>query len=269
MLQIKQINIFPIKSLGAIRPDSATLSDRGLTLDRRRMLVDPTGRFVTQRQQPIMSQLAVELEGDSLRITDRRGGCEHLVVPLECTGATCDVTVFNDTCHAHVYSDDINDWFSDRLGIPVRLVYMPDDADRPIDPDYSINDEQVSFADNYQVLIIGEASLTDLNSRLAEPVSMDRFRPNLVFTGGDAFAEDRWKCIRVGDVEFHAVKLCPRCVLTTVDPETSKMGREPLKTLASYRTFDGGAMFGQNLLHGNKGTIRVGDRIELVESASE
>jgi len=265
MFELTEINIFPIKSLRGTRPRSAKLSDRGLALDRRRMLVNEEGVFVTQRQQPTMSQLQVDVEGESLRVSDRRGRCDDVVVPLSCdTDESMDVRVFQDTCKAKVYSDGINRWFSDRIGVPLRLVFMPDDSDRPIDRQFSINSEQVSFADNYQVLIIGEASLADLNSRLEKPVSMDRFRPNLVFSGGEAFDEDKWKRIRIGQVEFFGVKLCPRCVLTTVDPETSKMGREPLRTLASYRTMDGGAMFGQNLLHGDSGEIQVGDHIEVL-----
>lgn len=266
MLTVSGINIFPIKSLGGIQTQSACLTDRGLKHDRRWMLVDREGKFLTQRTVPIMSQLMVSIEGDHLRVQNRRENGDDLLIPTQSDEwSPRVVTVFADTCNALVYPQAINDWFSERIGVACELVFMPDDADRPVDPDYSITGEQVSFADGYPALIIGESSLTDLNSRLDEPVTMKRFRPNLVFSGGEPFCEDHWKQIQIGSVEFAAVKLCARCVLTTVDPLTSEKGREPLKTLATYRKQEKGVMFGQNLLHPAEGKINVGDAIKVIE----
>ncbi|QDT95910.1 MOSC domain-containing protein [Gimesia aquarii] len=266
MLTLTGINIFPIKSLGGIQAQSAKLTDRGLKHDRRWMLVDQAGKFLTQRTVPVMSQLLVSIKGNHLHVQNRKVNDDDLLVPMQSDEwSPRDVTVFADTCKAFAYPQVINDWFSERIGVSCELVFMPDDADRPVDPDYSITGEQVSFADGYPALMIGESSLTDLNSRLDEPVTMERFRPNLVFSGGAPYCEDEWKQIQIGAVKFTAVKLCARCVLTTVDPLTSEKGREPLKTLATYRKQEQGVMFGQNLLHPAEGEIKVGDEIKVIE----
>lgn len=268
MLTLTQINLFPIKSLGGIRVGSVALTNRGLQYDRRWMLVDSKGNFLTQRTLPVMSQLQVSLQPDNLVVTDRREHGAPLTVPMLLNGENrIRATVFGDTCDAWSYSTTINSWFTRRLGVDCRLVYMPDDADRPVDKAFRRNQEQVSFADGFPALIIGESSLGDLNARLDAPVTMDRFRPNLVFSGGEPFAEDLWRHVKIGEAEFYGVKLCARCVLTTVDPVTSQVGPEPLKTLATYRKQERGVMFGQNLLHGSDGEIAVGDRIEVLESS--
>ena len=266
MLSLSQINLFPIKSLGGTSQNSVRLTDRGLENDRRRMLVDQNGKFLTQRTHPVMSQLLVSIQGNNLHVCDRRGSDTTVIPMIADQWRPVRVTIFADTCDALAYPKGISDWFSQRIGESCELVYMPDDSNRPIDPKLSTNNEQFSFADGCQVLIVGEASLADLNARLEKSVTMDRFRPNLVFSGGESFEEDTWKRIRIGNSEFTAAMPCARCVLTTVDPVSGETGKEPLKTLASYRKQEDGVMFGQNLLHGAEGEVCVGDKIEVLES---
>jgi len=183
-------------------------------------------------------------------------------------GDVAEVTIWNDTVQARPYDDKTNAWFSDALDVKCRLVLLPGESKRPIDSNYAVApDNEVSLADGYPFLLIGEGSLADLNSRLKAPVPMNRFRPNLVVAGTEAFAEDTWKRIRVGDVEFHLVKPCERCVLTTVDQSIGeKTGKEPLKTLSTYRNQNNKVLFGQNLIAESAGgSVRVGDAVEILE----
>jgi uncharacterized protein len=146
-------------------------------------------------------------------------------------------------------------------------VRFADDGVRQVDQHYAKREsDQVGFADGYPFLVISEESLEDLNSRMDEPLSMNRFRPNVVIRGVDAYAEDRWKTVQLGDVRFDAVKLCGRCAITTTNQETAERGKEPLRTLAMYRKFDEGSpKFGQNMVHQHTGTLRVGDEVEVVD----
>src|SRR5690606_28095292 len=130
--------------------------------------------------------------------------------------------------------------------------------ERPVDKKYAVNQETVSFADAMPYLIIGQRSLDDLNDKLQEPLPMNRFRPNLVFSGGEAFAEDSWERVRIGECTFKVTKPCARCVLTTVDQETGNTGKEPLKTLATYRSVDKKVLFGQNMIALTTGTVKIG-----------
>ena len=281
-MHISEINIYPIKSLKGISLDSAIVEERGLQYDRRWMLTTPDGMFFTQREFPRMATMSVWIEddGSGLGVEAERFG--DVFVPLEPdTGNKQHVTIWQSVCEGEVYGAALNEWFSDVIGTECQLVYMPDDSRRSVNELFNRNDDVVSFADGYPVLVIGEASLEDLNWRLDDKVPMNRFRPNLVVSGSDAFAEDNWNKIRIGDAEFRSSKPCARCVMTTVDQEYGEFaGKEPLKTLASYRMAknvmpervtalgmsDTAVLFGQNLIAENFGaTIRVGD--ELSESA--
>lgn len=169
------------------------------------------------------------------------------------------VEVWGDRCLAWSMGNDARIWFSTMLGTPCELVYMPDESDRPTDHGAFGRENQVSFADSYPFLLISEASLADLNQRLDTPIPMNRFRPNLVVSGCDAFSEDHWTEIRIGNVPFQVAKSCSRCTIPTVDQATGKRSPEPLKTLATYRHWDGQIWFGQNLIHHTLGTLNVGD----------
>lgn len=269
---LSELWIYPVKSLGGIRLTESVVTSRGLAHDRRFLLVDESGRFLTQRQTPELAWLQPSLTGTFLRIDDRRDTRPPLVVPLHPADSTerIDVTIWADTVRAQPVGTDADDWFGAALGYSCRLVYLPDDSHRAIDPAYARTDrDETSFSDGYPFLLISQASLDDLNARLSEPVGMRRFRPNFVVVGTDAYAEDDWADFRVGSTSFFGVKPCGRCVMTTIDPDTTQAGREPLRTLAAYRTQGRKILFGQNLLVANPGgTVQVGDAVEVVRLLS-
>lgn len=270
-MKLSEINIYPIKSLGGISVERSVVENRGLKYDRRWMLVDKDYKFLTQREIPKMATVGTEVLKNSLRVSSDGKDVE---IPFEIkTEETKVVKVWSSRCRAKIYEKSINDWFSDALQTDCRLALMPHETTRKVNYFYAVHeDDAVSFADAYPILIANEESLNDLNSRLDAPVPMNRFRPNLVVSGADAFAEDGWKQIKIGGVIFHAVKPCGRCVITTIDQARGeKQGVEPLKTLASYRipkrSVKKKILFGQNLIAENVGeTIRVGDEIEVVET---
>lgn len=268
MLTISELNIYPIKSLGGISLTTATVTDRGLQYDRRWMLVDEQHRFLTQREYPQMALLKVQLEADGLLVTHPGKGAVR--VPFEQPALPAqEVVIWNDTCTGLFVSSELDQWFSEAIGIKCRLVHMPESTRRQVDLTYAPEGFITSFADAYPFLLIGQSSLDDLNSRLVEPLLMNRFRPNIVFTGGTPYEEDRLKHIHVGDIDFYGVKLCARCVLTTVNQQTAKKGKEPLKTLATYRSKNNKILFGQNLIHEGTGILRVGDTISVVATHHE
>jgi uncharacterized protein YcbX len=172
------------------------------------------------------------------------------------------VSIWGDQVLARVVSAELSRWFSDFLEMELDLVVMPESSQRKMDPRYAVQGESVSFADGMPYVMIGQSSLDELNQRLEVPVSMDRFRPNLVFSGGQAYAEDQFTRIKVGEVDFQVVKPCARCVLTTVNQQTGEKGKEPLATLATYRTVNNKVYFGQNAVALAPGMVRVGDFIQ-------
>ncbi len=321
-MHISEINIYPIKSLKGISLDTATVEERGLQYDRRWMLTDTDGVFLTQREFPRMATISVWIEedGSGLGVAADRFG-EAFIPLLPDTENKQHVTIWQSICVGEIYGGALNEWFSDVLGTNCQLVYMPDDTRRSVNKRFDRGDEVVSFADGYPLMVLSEASLADLNARLAanaelpprplppprprnastpplaggelnstppkqggglfEPLPMKRFRPNLVVSGSNAFAEDEWKQIRVGDAVFRSTKPCERCVITTVDEAKGEFaGKEPLKTLASYRMAKdvmpdrcdslgvgtNAVLFGQNLIAESVGaTVRVGDRVEIID----
>ena len=282
-MQVSEINIYPIKSLKGISLDSAMVEERGLRYDRRWMLTTPDGMFFTQREFPKMATLSVWIEedGSGLGVAADRFG--DVFVPMDAdSDKRQQVTIWGSVCEGAVYGAALNEWFSDVLGTNCQLVKMPEDTCRSINPRFDRGGDIVSFADGYPLMVLSEASLADLNSRLETPLPMNRFRPNLVIAGADAFAEDDWKSVRIGDAEFRSTKLCERCVITTVDQARGEFaGKDPLKTLATYRigknvipdryeSLGVGAnavLFGQNLVGESVGeSISVGDEIVILES---
>ncbi len=260
---LSQINIYPIKSLGGISLQSSLVEERGLQYDRRWMLVDEQNKFITQRLHPKMALLKVEINNDLLTIKHKQNKLSPLtLLPLPYDDEEINVQIWNDNVTAIKYSRDTNDWFTEAIGFKCCLVYMPDSTKRKVDPKYAKN-KMVSFADGYPFLVIGEESLNELNKRLEEPLPMTRFRANFVFSGGNPFDEDNWKTIEIGNVVFHSTKSCPRCVITTIDQNTGTKGKEPLKTLATFRQKDNNVMFGMNLVAEGIGRVNVGDEIKI------
>lgn len=270
-MKLTEINVYPVKSLKGISLQESKVENRGLQYDRRWMLVDKNNEFLTQREFPKMATLRVETEEKGLKVFD---GENSISIPAEIgPSATVRVKVWSSTCPAKVYGDAINGWFSGALETDCRLVLMPEESRRRVNYFYAVRKtDVVSFADAYPFLLIGENSLNDLNSRLENPVPMNRFRPNLVVNESAAFAEDGWKKIKIGETVFHLVKPCARCVMTTIDQQTGVSdGKEPLKTLAGYRipkrSTEKKILFGQNMIAENiGGVLRVGDRVEVLET---
>jgi uncharacterized protein YcbX len=174
------------------------------------------------------------------------------------------VTVWDDTCPATWVGDRAARWFSEFLSHSCNLVHMADQVVRPADLAFAPAGVRVSFADASPFLVISEESLADLNGRLTDPLPMNRFRPNLVVAGaGEPFAEDAWRSAEIGGVRLRIVKPCDRCVVTTTDQATAERGKEPLRTLSTYRKVGGQVMFGQNAVHENTGRLRVNDPVVI------
>lgn len=262
---LTQINIFPVKSCAPLTADHAVVEDRGLRGDRRWMIVDAEGRFVTARKQPRLVLIRAVFEGDALLLDAPRMPRLHLRVAAQALGST--VTVWADEVAASSAQADADAWISAYLDFSARFVFMADDCRRAVDPAYAQPGDQVSFADGFPLLLISQAALEQLNLRLASPLPMLRFRPSIVVANTPPHAEDGWRTIRIGEVAFDVVKPCVRCVLTTVDPASGEFdpSGEPLRTLISYRRGPKGVTFGQNLIPRSRGTIRVGDPVSIIE----
>ena len=271
MLTLEQIWIYPIKSLPGIRVSTSKILEKGLEHDRRLMLIDGQNRFMTQRTRPEMCLFDLSLQESRLSIRDRRGIQSNSVEvdlmtieALEWTKATSQpihATIWDDEVEVFEIDAVISRWFSEILGESCRLVTFPEEKPRRIDPDYCVEEKQVSLADGYPLLMISQESLDLLNSKLSESVPMIRFRPNLVVSGGRSHEEDSLRRFRIGRNIFAAVKPCARCVLTTVDPETGRTGEEPLKTLSNYRKQGSKVNFGMNIIPLEYETLQEGDEV--------
>ena len=258
---------YPVKSLQGAAVDSAQVEPIGLAGDRRWMVIDAAGRFVTRRERPQMALVhAAPAEGGLLL----RHGDDALHVSFPDAEASApEVTIWRDHVPARLGSAEAGAMLSAAIGVDVRLVYLDDPAARPVDLAYGDAGDRVSFADGFPVLLTSEESLSDLNARLDEPVSMRRFRPNIVISGMAPWDEDMLRRVRIGETVFRVVKPCSRCVMVTQDPDSGEIrnGNEPLTTLRKMgRMAKGGVMFGQNLVPDRLGTIRVGDDVEPLET---
>ena len=273
--KINQIWIYPIKSLAGIRLKKTIVKQKGLQYDRRWMLVDSEGRFLTQREHPKMALFSVAIASGYLVISTQPQGMDSVVQSIKLdlnanvSGSFLKVNIWDDDVEAVEVNPDYSAWFSRHLNIECRLVFFPEENRRDADPDYAKNKEQVSLADGYPFLIIGQSSLDELNKKLKEPISIKRFRPNFVFTGGLPHEEDSWRNFKIGSVSFEGVKPCSRCVLITVNPETGEKGVEPLRELSMYRKKNSKVYFGENLLARSYGEVNEGDLIEIIDFKNE
>ena len=261
---LASIHVYPLKSCAPLARTSAQVQARGLEHDRRWMVVDAKGKFLTGRQHPRLTLIRAEPEGVALHL--RAPDMPDLRLSPSADGARRAVEIWRSRVAALVADATADAWISAFLDIPAHFVHMDDDCLRDANPDYSRPGDIVSFADGYPLLLISQAALDDLNTRLAQFVSMLRFRPNLVIAGTAAHAEDDWKRVRVGEMEFDVVKPCIRCVFTTVDFTRGEFdpSGEPLRTLLTYRRTPAGVSFGQNLIPRRRGTLHVGDAIEVL-----
>jgi len=266
-VKLAELHVYPLKSARGVSHETVRVDRFGPEGDRRYMLVTPDGRFVTQRRMPKLALLGATLTDGGLDL--RVDGRVRSVRTPDSDAQRLGVQVWGDTVPAAVADDETSAWLSDFLETEVRLVHMPEDVRRPVDPDYAGADDTVGFADGFSFLLIGRASLDALNERLPSPLPMNRFRPNLVVDGSEPFAEDGWKRIAIGDLTFDVVKPCARCTMTTVDQVSGRFdGPEPLKTMAEFRRIryphSNEVFFGQNLVHRGAGVLRVGDAIEVL-----
>ena len=261
MPTVSALYVYPIKSARGVRVAEAEVEGRGLEGDRRWMLVDANGRFLSQRTHPRLARVDVRLTPEGLEVEAPGQGRLSIATPRT-SGRTVRVQIWEDALDVRAAAPEAHAWFSEWLGMGVRLVYQPPDVRRAVDARYGAAGDHVSLADGYPLLLTTEASLADLNARLAVPVPMDRFRPNVVVAGTDAFAEDGWQAVQIGPVRFRVAKPCKRCVVITVDQTTgARQSKEPLRTLAYYRQRDGGVYFGQNLIPDGRGELREGDGV--------
>ncbi|MDP5053369.1 MAG: MOSC domain-containing protein [Congregibacter sp.] len=269
-MDLSAIYRYPIKSARGHATQSATLDRFGISGDRRWMLIDDGGQFYSQRRAPRMALLDVQYMGHGLRLLFA-GDTVEVTTP-DARASQVRATVWGHRMPAYCADAAVNTWLSQCLGERVRLVYCPDDASRAVDPEFlpgntdsgASKTQYVSFTDGFPLLIIGEASLDDLNARLPAPVPMDRFRPNIVVRGAHPFAEDHWRRLRIGSTELAIVKPCSRCAIPAIDQLTAERDPSINRVLASYRRRDGEIYFGMNAVVITGDTLSVGDAVSLV-----
>ncbi len=259
-MKLSGITIYPIKSMGGITLKSSFAETKGLKFDRRMMLVNKDGKFITQRDFPSLTFLNCNMEStDKISVFDSRNTSVNINIDIDLAEKKHKVDVWEDQVTAYSMSNDYDSFFSDFLGLDCYLVSMKNDAGRKTEGNGNMT--EVSFADGYPYLLVGENSLALLNSKLENPVSMARFRPNLVFEGGEAFEEDEWGFVKIGGVKFKVTKKCARCNVTTINPDTGVAAKEPLKTLATFRTKNNQVNFGVNAISIDSGLIKIGDEV--------
>lgn len=266
-MHIASLHIHPLKSCAPLDVESIGVEARGPAHDRRFMVIDAANRFVTARAEARLVLIRATPQGEGLLL--EAPGCMPIVVEAPHAGSRVEVRVWNDLVDAALADDAAHAWLSAFLGRPVRLVHMDDASCRKVDLRYGVEADEVSFADGYPLLVISRAALDALNQRLDRPITMQRFRPNLVVDDCAPHAEDSWRRIRIGNIDFDAVKPCTRCIFTTIDPLTAVRdpAGEPLATLRTYRHTDDGkdVLFGMNLIARGAGTLRLGDPVEVLE----
>lgn len=269
MIAISSLIYYPIKACRGFEVESASVDRMGLQHDRQMMVTTPEGEFLTQREYPRLALVTPKRKNDSLELC--APGFDSLRLGIQTSGTPVSVNVWKSkNVQAIDQGEDAAQWFSDWLGTAVRLVHIADGYKRLVNEQWAVHeDDHTGFSDGYPILLASEEGLADLNSRLESPVPMNRFRPNIVVKGGEAFAEDGWNRIRVGDVELAVVKPCARCEVTTIDKETLEQSKEPLKTLGKYRKQKLGAIFGQNVIPLNGGTLRLGMTVEILSTSSD
>jgi uncharacterized protein len=251
-VRLASIHIYPVKAARAVDLDEARVEPWGLAGDRRWLLVDGNGRFISQREEPSLARVVVQPGTGSISVS-ADGVPGPAIAPPPADAPLLKVTVRSSTLLAAEAGPAADAWFSAYLGGPVRLVYLDDPTRRPVDPQYGRNGDVVSFADGYPLLLTSAGSLGELDDWLAAdgeiPVPMTRFRPS------------------IGAVPFRVAKPCGRCVVTTTDQITGERGRQPLKMFGRRRRFGRELVFGQNLIPDSGGVIRIGDPVEILDAA--
>ncbi|MCX7073802.1 MAG: MOSC domain-containing protein [Methylococcales bacterium] len=259
---LSDIFIYPVKSLAGIRISEWDVVETGLKYDRQWMLVDENGQFLSQRRLPKMVLIQTRLTDSELILSAPNFSDFSLSLELK-GGAIIQSTVWEDCCDAQHVSNDADAWFSAILEMPCRLVYLPTKTKRGVDLRYANNTDRVAFSDGFPFLIVSENSLNALNVELENSIEMARFRPNLVISGCESYAEDSWREIRIGEIDFRLPKPCSRCSIPGINPKTADVTKEPLTMLNRLRKWQNKIYFGQNALHNQNGNLKVGDIVEI------
>jgi uncharacterized protein YcbX len=263
-VKIKSIYNYPVKSLGGNNLESVVVEKRGLKNDRRFMFIDSNNNFVTARTHHKLGGISVQQNSNDLIFYNNFNN-SSVYQPIEISSNKIKVSIWGTATLCHlIINNTVDKWISTFVGEPIRLVYMADDDIRVVNPKYGKTGEIVSFADGFPILITNTQSLDDLNNRLQIPVPMTRFRPNLVIEGNLPWEEDHWKKIKIGEVVIRIVKPCARCVVTTINPETGEMNKEPIHTLSLFRKENNNVLFGMNAIAEQFGLINEGDDIEIL-----
>jgi uncharacterized protein YcbX len=266
MINISQLFIYPIKSLAGISVASAAVTEKGLQYDRRWMLVDGQNQFMTQRKHPHLALIQPVLETNGMRIKSLNKDAGEIFIPFAYNrDALQRVTIWNATCEAYSISSEIDDWFTQVVGMSCKLVYMPDETLRPVDTSSGKKPQGkfTSFSDAYPFLLMSEESIEDLNRRSGRSFTIERFRPNLVVSGGLPYQEDDFSDFQIGGVTFQGLEKCARCSVPNIDPKTGipAKDQEPTRTLTSYRREGNNIYLGMNLVHSGRGTLAIGDQL--------
>lgn len=259
---LSDIFIYPVKSLAGIRVSEWEVVETGLKYDRQWMLIDEYGQFLSQRRLPKMALIQTRLTDSALILSALN--FDDFSLPLESKGgAIIQSTVWKDCCDAQHVSNEADAWFSAVLEMPCQLVYLPAETKRGVDLNYATDADRVAFSDGFPFLIVSENSLNALNAELENSIEMARFRPNLVISGCEAYAEDFWRKIQIGEMVFRLPKPCSRCSVPAINPHTAEVTKEPLTTLSRLRKWQNKIYFGQNALHNSCGTLKVGQSVEI------
>jgi hypothetical protein len=264
-MHIDMLYEYPLKSAAPCVRSQVDVLPRGFANDRRWMLIDADGRFVTGRKLPQLVRMHADCAADALTLTmpDR----PVLRVRPNDGAARAAVSIWNDSVDARVGYAEADAWLREALGADLRLAHMDDRAHRPVDPKYARAGDEVSFADGFPILVLGTASMAALNERVGRALPITRFRPNIVIATDTAHIEDHWKRLDIGGIELELVKPCIRCVFTTVDPARGELdpSGEPLATLKTYRRGERGIAFGMNALARAPGTLHTGAPVRVLE----
>ena len=266
-MNVGRVCIYPLKSATGVSVQSSRVTRKGLEHDRHWALIGTDNEIITAREFPQL--LALQPTPTAHGLSIQHNGTVVLTIPYAADNADIiNITVFENPATAVALPDAVNAWFCDYLQTPCRLVYMDARCHRDVLPENGgVKGDVVAYADECPLLLLSEASLEDLNSRLPQPVSFRNFRPNLVVQGCTAFAEDTWQSVQIGACEFDVGQRCQRCVFTTIDPDTQIRNerQEPLRTLSTYRRHPaGGVAFGVHLIPRSLGTITLGDEIKVL-----
>jgi MOSC domain-containing protein len=260
-MKLSRLFVYPVKSLAGVELTEAEVDEFGIAHDRRWLVIDDRGESITQRADSRLALIRPSVTAHGLQL--RAPGMSQIEFDVP-EGGSRSVRVWDDVVCANDAGAPAADWLSTFLQRPAALVHMPDSTFRRVDPRYSPQERRVSFADAYPFLVLTQESMDELNRRLAQPLRIERFRPNLVISGAaKAHAEDGWSRIRLGSIEFDLVKPCARCAVPTVDPQTGERGKEPTRTLSTYRKRDGKVWFGMNALHRSTGRLTVSSEVSV------